>query len=233
MATVTTDVRERARPTRTGFKGASGRSNGNGSRGPNDPRDSGRRIERDDDPQRYRIGMWVALAAIMMMFAALTSAYVFRVGTTGWNAIVLPRLLWLSTALIVTSSVTFELARRSLKHDDRTSYRRWLVVSLALGIGFLLSQLLAWRGLVGQGIYMPTSPHSSFFYLLTGLHGLHLLGGILGLSYLLFRAMRGSRALTYKQHAVKGRAVTDAVGMYWHFMDGLWVYLFVLLFFWR
>jgi cytochrome c oxidase subunit 3 len=109
---------------------------------------------------------------------------------------------------------------------------------LLLGFGFLASQLLAWRELVGQGIYLATNPHSSFFYLLTGLHGLHLLGGILGLSYLALRARRESGAAfdvagAAGNRARKRRASVDAIGLYWHFMDGLWVYLFALLFLWR
>ena len=205
--------------------------NGNGSKGPRPPGDDGSR-GGDAQPFQYRIGMWVAIAAILMMFAALTSAYVFRAGTRDWQPITIPPLLWASTAVILASSATFELARRGLKREDAGRYRLWLWASLALGALFLALQLLAWRQLVAQGIYLATNPHSSFFYVLTGLHGLHLAGGILGLGYLLARARRelggdGRRAKTI------GAARADAVGIYWHFMDGLWLYLFGLLFFWR
>ncbi len=206
--------------------------NGNGSKGPRPPGDDGGPLRDDAAPYQYRIGMWVAIAAILMMFAALTSAYVFRAGTRDWRPISIPPLMWASTLVIVVSSATFELARRSLKRDDGRKYRLWLWASLALGALFIALQLLAWRRLVAQGVYLATNPHSSFFYVLTGLHGLHLAGGIAGLGYLIARARRESGEVKRQTKAV-GAARADAVGIYWHFMDGLWLYLFGLLFFWR
>ncbi len=213
---------------------------GNGSPrgGPQPPNggDDNNRAARDDSPQQYRIGMWLGLAAILMMFAALSSAYVFRSTRTqqNWQAFSVPLMLWVSTALILASSATFEVSRRALHRGERKVYRLWLLVSLALGFGFLVSQLLAWRGLVGQGIYLATNPHSSFFYVLTGLHAIHLLGGIIGMSYLMLRARReGSSKTDARDKEAKRRASVDAIGLYWHFMDGLWVYLFALLFLWR
>jgi cytochrome c oxidase subunit 3 len=221
--------------------GGTGRrpTGGNGSRGGPQPPNGGgdgdgrRRAYPDSAPQQYRIGMWLALSAILMMFAALSSAYVFRSTRVqqNWQAFAVPAMLWASTVLILASSATFEVARRALKRGGREAYRRWLVVSLALGLGFLAAQLLAWRGLVGQGIYLATNPHSSFFYLLTGLHALHLVGGIAGLTYLTLGARRARAASA--DEAGKERARADAIGLYWHFMDGLWVYLFALLFLWR
>ena len=208
---------------------------GNGSRGGPQPPNGGDgrfRSSRDSTPQQYRIGMWLALSAILMMFAALSSAYVFRSTRTqqNWQLFAVPQMLWVSTLLILTSSATFEVARRALRRGEREVYRRWLFASLLLGFGFLAAQLLAWRSLVGQGIYLATNPHSSFFYLLTGLHAMHLVGGIAGLSYLVLRARRDLQGAS---DAGKQRASADAIGLYWHFMDGLWVYLFALLFLWR
>lgn len=231
VTTATTETRERVAGKERGrsFAGGPRPGGGNGPRrGPNGHGGDGH-ARPDGEPQQYRIGMWVALAAIAMMFTALTSAYVIRAANRDWQPVALPRLLWVSTAFIVASSVTFEVARRALRRDEQGTYRRWLTVSLLLGFGFLLSQLLAWRQLVAQGVYLASNPYSSFFYLLTGLHGLHLLGGILGLSYLLLRTVSHRSAETPK----KRRALADAVGIYWHFMDGLWVYLFALLFIWR
>ena len=205
--------------------------NGNGSKGPRPPGDGGG-PGGDAQPYQYRIGMWIAIAAILMMFAALTSAYVFRAGTAGWRPISIPPLMWASTAVILASSATFELARKSLKGEGARKYRLWLWASLALGALFLIFQLLAWRRLVAQGVYLASNPHSSFFYVLTGLHGLHLAGGVAGLGYLIARARRdfggGGRGAK-----IADAARADAVGIYWHFMDGLWLYLFGLLFFWR
>lgn len=231
--TVTTKTGERVATKSPGLDGLGQRPrNGNGSKGPRPPGGNGGPLREDAAPFQYRIGMWVAIAAILMMFAALTSAYVFRAGTTGWRPIEIPPLMWASTAAILASSATFELARRGLKREDARGYRLWLWASLALGALFLALQLLAWRQLVAQGIYLATNPHSSFFYVLTGLHGLHLAGGIGGLGYLIARARREAEGARREVKAV-GAARADAVGIYWHFMDGLWLYLFGLLFFWR
>lgn len=181
--------------------------------------------------EKYRTGMWVALAGVMMLFTALTSAYIVRAaGASDWTSIAIPRPLWVSTALIVISSFTFELARKALKRDDQQAYSRMLLVTVLLGLGFLGAQLLAWRQLVSQGVYLSSNPHSSFFYLLTALHGLHLLGGILALDYLLLHAWRKRAA---EHIGARRSAAAGAVALYWHFMDGLWIYLFLLLFLWR
>lgn len=180
---------------------------------------------------KYRIGMWVALAGVMMMFTALTSAYIVRAaGASDWTPIAIPPFLWISTGLIVISSVTFELARKGLKRNDQQAYGRMLLITVLFGLGFLGAQLLAWRQLVSQGVYLSSNPHSAFFYLLTALHALHLLGGILALDYLLLHAWR-KRAV--EQIGARRSAAAGAVAIYWHFMAGLWIYLFLLLFLWR
>ena len=180
---------------------------------------------------RYRIGMWVGLASILMMFTALSSAYIVRAASANdWQPLALPRILLLSTALILISSGTLEIARRKWKETVKNDYRRWWLLTFALGIRFLISQLLAWRQLVGQGVYVASNPHSSFFYLLTAAHAIHLLGGLAALAYFSWRA----RVPQENQLALaKSHAGADAVTLYWHFMDFLWLYLFVLLFFVR
>lgn len=181
--------------------------------------------------ERYRLGMWVALAAIVMMFTSLTSAYIVRAASSNdWRPIAMPRILLLSTALIVLSSAAIELARRKLKSGLKGSYRPWLLLTLALGVGFLGSQILAWRQLVRQGVYVTSNPHGSFFYLLTATHGVHLLGGLLAVAYLLLRP--GKLHVNLPAQSPR-QGVLNAATLYWHFMDGLWIYLFLLLFFWR
>jgi cytochrome c oxidase subunit III len=176
----------------------------------------------------YRIGMWVALAAILMMFTALTSAYIVRAGSANdWQPLTMPRVLLVSTALILISSGTLEWARR--KAATQTAYRIRLIITVVLGLGFLASQLWAWRQLAEQGVYVSSNPHSSFFYLLSATHGVHLLGGLLFLIYLAGRTRSSDNAVA----GAKRQAVADAVSIYWHFMAVLWIYLFVLLFYWR
>ena len=238
VTTVGTETRERAAVTRPvkgkGLDGAGRRAGGNGSRGPRPPGGGGGGRAGEDSQHPYRIGIWVLLAAVLMMFMALTSAYVFRAGGRGWQPLIIPRWLWVSTAVLVASSAAFELARRALKAEDHGRYRRWLTVSLGLGLAFIAAQLMAWRELVGQGIYLASNPHSSFFYLLTSLHAFHLFGGLVALGYLLWRSgPKGGAREGDKAEGVRRRAAADAVGVYWHFMDVLWIYLFGLLFLWR
>jgi cytochrome c oxidase subunit 3 len=117
-----------------------------------------------------------------------------------------------------------------LKDAAVSLHRRWLLVTVVLGLAFLGTQLVAWQQLVRQGVYVSSNPHSSFFYLLTATHGVHLLGGLVALVYLTLRTRpTGENELA----AVKRQGAADAVTIYWHFMDVLWLYLFVLLFFWR
>ncbi len=201
--------------------------NGNGSK----RRNGDDFFEPFERANRYRIGMWVALASIAMMFTALSSAYIVRAGTSNdWFRFAMPRLLWLSTGLILISSGTLETARRKLKAELIQAHKQWLAFTVLLGLGFIASQWFAWKELAKQGIYLASNPHSSFFYLLTALHALHLLCGLLALTYLFVRTRRltAINAVTPRQ-----QAATDAVTIYWHFMDALWIYLFLLLFLWR
>lgn len=235
MATTTVTGTEQLKVTNKGVGGGGPRGpkglGGNGSRGKQQGGNGGGGFSAGDSPERYRIGMWIALASILMLFTALTSAYIVRAGTgNDWRPIAMPRLLWASTAIIVASSFTISIARRALKSKDHAAYKRWLLFTVCLGLGFLATQLLAWRQLVAQQVYVATNPHSSFFYLLTAVHGVHLLGGIFGLDYLLLRSWRKA---DNAKVAVKQEAVAGAVALYWHFMDGLWIFLFLLLFLWR
>ena len=182
-------------------------------------------------PARYRIGVWTAIGSILMLFVALTSAYIVRSASSNdWKPIAMPRVLWLSTALILISSITIEVSRPSLKRDNNGAYSRWLINTVVLGAGFVVSQLFAWRQLVRQGVYMASNPYNSFFYLFTAAHGLHLLGGIFALTYLLFRTTKKRATIDGELRRI---GAADAATIYWHFMDGLWVSLFALLMFWR
>ncbi|MGZ8843635.1 MAG: cytochrome c oxidase subunit 3 [Pyrinomonadaceae bacterium] len=182
-------------------------------------------------PARYRIGVWVAMASILMLFVALTSAYIVRsASATDWQALAMPKVLWLSTALIMISSVTVEVARRSLKQQRNSGYVLWLAITAILGVGFLGSQIIAWRQLVKQGVYLASNPSNSFFYLFTAAHGLHLLGGLCALGYLLARS---SKATAQVDSELRRVGAADAAATYWHFMDVLWIGLFGLLMFWK
>ena len=182
-------------------------------------------------PARYRVGIWVAIASIVMLFTGLASAYIVRSASADdWVRIAMPKVLWLSTAAILISSVTIEISRRSLKRKGDAQYAMWLTITAALGIVFVASQFLAWRQLARQGVFVASNPHSSFFYLFTGAHAIHVLGGLVALAYLLLRT-RQKRATV--EGELKRVGAVDAATTYWHFLDGLWICLFLLLFFWR
>jgi cytochrome c oxidase subunit 3 len=179
----------------------------------------------------FRTGAWVVIAGVVMLFTALTSSYIVRSASgNDWRPIAMPKVLWISTALIVISSITMEVSRWSLKRQRNAGYGRWLMITVALGLAFLATQLLAWRQLVRQGIYMASNPYNSFFYLFTAAHGLHLLGGILALGHLMMRTTRQRSTVAGE---LRRAGAADAATIYWHFMDGLWVALFLLLFFWK
>ena len=228
MATTVTDTRSLTE------KGIGGGPKGRGPNGGGAPKRNGHDRafpDLESSANRYRIGTWVAMASILMLFTALSSAYIVRAASSSdWQPLAMPRILLLSTALILISSGTLETARRKLKDAASDAYKSWLLLTVVLGVGFLVSQLLAWRQLVRQGVYVVSNPHSSFFYVLTAVHAAHLLGGLTALAYLSLR----SRAPQDNQLAVgKAQARVDAVTLYWHFMDFLWIYLFVLLFYVR
>jgi cytochrome c oxidase subunit 3 len=166
--------------------------------------------------------MWLFLAAVTMVFAGFVSAYVVRRGMSNdWRPIAKPPILWANTAILLASSLTLERARRL-----RDGAPVWLGVTSLLGALFLIGQAVAWQQLRAAGVYLASNPSSSFFYLLTGAHGLHLVGGVAALFYV---AVRSSL-----QGGWKGRpAAVGATALYWHFMDGLWLFVFLLVFVWR
>jgi len=212
-------------------KGLGGGPLGRGPGGNGAPKPNGDRPFLDpSSTSRYRLGTWVALASILMLFTALSSAYIVRAASSSdWQPLAMPRILLLSSVLLLVSSGTLETARRKLRQAATSAYKSWLFLTVLLGVGFLASQLFAWRQLAKQGVYIASNPHSSFFYLFTAVHGVHLFGGLAALAYLSLR----SRVPQETSALTKAQAKADAVTLYWHFMDFLWLYLFVLLFYVR
>jgi cytochrome c oxidase subunit 3 len=215
-----------------------GGDDGQGSTGPN----YGERL------RRARLGLAVAITPIVMLFVSFTSAYIVRKGlptldessgnyVRDWLSVNLPwTLLMINTAILVVSSLTMELARRQITRQaalapvhsipgvsvgDERSFP-WLNITTLLGVTFLVGQWLAWKELENRGFYVATSPSSSFVYLLTGMHALHLLGGIIALMY--------ATVTSWLHRPVEARRiVVDVSAWYWHFMAVLWIYIFVLM----
>lgn len=178
--------------------------------------------ERTPPPEGYRIGIWLALASVTMMFLALTSAYI--VNRAHALPLDFPSIFLVSTFLILTSSLTFELTRRALRRRHERAFTRWLLVTAGLGLAFLVAQIAAWQQLVASGFFVNTNRHSGYAYIFTGLHAVHLLGGIIGMAFVVYKSNWGSWT------SIRRRAAVDATAIYWHFLDGLWIYLLVLLF---
>jgi cytochrome c oxidase subunit III len=171
-------------------------------------------------------GLYVLLAATTMIFAAFTSAMVVRRGLgNDWVSFHKPIILWVNTAILLTSSVVLELARRALRHRHRERFNAWWTAGTALGVLFLGGQALAWLQLRQAGVFIASSPASSFFYILTASHGLHLLGGVIALLYVDVQALRLSLGPAK-------RTAIDVSAVFWHFLDGLWLYLMALFYLW-
>jgi cytochrome c oxidase subunit III len=200
--------------------GSSGGNGGNGGYGGGEGNESSGAARV---PQRtYVTGMTIALGGILMFFMALVSAYIVRKGmhNSGWVPLpVFPRILWLNTLILVASSFTIARSRKLFRAEDQAGFQHWWGVTTILGIFFLVGQVIAWRQMVDAGVFLATNPSSSFFYVFTAAHGLHILGGILALLLVLARPT----------HRLTRGTATEVVAMYWHFMDGLWVFLFLLL----
>jgi cytochrome c oxidase subunit III len=214
---------------------------GDDGRGENGSPDYGQRL------RRARLGLLVTLIPITMLFVSFTSAYVFRQGlptldehgtyVRDWMQVNLPfTLLLVNTFLLLVSSVTMELARRQITRQvalapvqcipgvsigNERSFP-WLGMTVLLGFGFLAGQWMAWRQLADRGFYLATSPSSSFVYLLTAAHAVHLVGGLLVLLY------AGATSLLHKPVEAR-RIVVDVAAWYWHFLALLWIYIFALL----
>jgi cytochrome c oxidase subunit 3 len=169
-----------------------------------------------------RLGLWLFLGTVTMLFVGFTSAYLVRRGSADWRPLAVPAMLWWNTAAIAASSVTLEVARRRLRGWAPAGAVPWVAATGVLGALFAVGQVLAWRALAARGFYLETNPHHAFFYVLTGAHLVHLAGGLVWFAVVLSRVRR----LAY----VPGEDGLGLFATYWHFLAALWMYLLVLLF---
>lgn len=168
--------------------------------------------------------MWMFLATVAMLFAAFSSAYIVRRSGSDWTRIDLPDALWANTLVLCASSVALELGSWG------GARRRWNLAvcglggALVLGIGFLVGQLRVWQQLQSAGVFLPSSPHGSFFYLLTGAHGVHVVGALAVLGHACLVAMGSARV------EPRGWSNTTTLARtFWHFLLGMWLVVLVLL----
>lgn len=184
--------------------------------------DSKKGPNRRISPTRYYTGIAIGIISVLMFFMALASAFLVRKGSPDWVPVHIPTLLWFNTGVLLVSSSTLELARKRLAQADLFGFKRFWLVTTVLGFTFLIGQVVAWRILVGQGIYLASNPASSFFYIFTGAHGLHLLGGVAALIYVARR--------NYDKAKITRTVAAEITSYYWHFMDALWLFLLVLMY---
>ena len=202
-----------------GGKPPAGGDDGDDGGGDND----NRRRKQSSSSKRYSTAITIALVSILMFFMALASAFlVLRHGSDVWVTVHLPRLLWSNTLVLLASSFTLEAARRRLFLADSSGFKKFWLFTTGLGLLFVAGQLIAWRQLVAQGVYIASNQASSFFYIFTGAHAVHLLGGVGALLYVSFR--------NFDRKKISLSTAAEITSYYWHFMDGLWVFLLALLY---
>ena len=175
------------------------------------------------NPKKF--ALWLFMVSVMMLFGAWTSAYIVKRGEPGWSSFELPEQFWLNTGIILLSSITMIWAHLSAKRDNLQQTKLALGITTALGVAFLAGQWLAWEKMVEMNYYFAgsgSSSSSSFIYVLTGFHGLHIVSGVVFLLIVLFAAFK------YKVHS-KNMLRMEMCSTYWHFLGVLWLYLFVFL----
>jgi cytochrome c oxidase subunit 3 len=212
-----------------GPAGGGGKNNGGGG-DRND--DSAEEAVQGFIPQKSKLIVGFLLVAVLMTFSGLIAAYVV-IATNGaieWKPFNLPIPVWISTGLILVSSITYHIAKKSFDDGDQARARKWLLVTTVLGGTFISSQILAWTELARRGMYVQSNPYAGFFYILTALHAVHVLGGIIALGSVILRSWNET---SNEEELLRRRTLAGVTGWYWHFMGALWVVLFLLLGFWK
>ena len=171
----------------------------------------------------HKFTLWIAIASMLMMFAGFTSAYIVKRNQSNWLEFSLPPIFWYSTLVILTSSVTIYLASKAFKARNMARYRALITITAGLGVLFVVLQWLGFQYLANHGVKLignGSNPAGSFLGVITGVHMLHVLGGVVALLVMFIKAY-STRRKSYDPIPV------ELVGIYWHFVDGLWIYLFI------
>ncbi len=171
---------------------------------------------------RHKFALWVAIGSMVMMFGSLTSAYVVRRSAGNWFEFKLPDIFFWNTIVIIASSITLHFSYRAFKNGNERLYKSLLLTTFALGIAFVILQYQGWVAMNTIGATFTVNPSSSFIYVISGLHAAHVLGGIAAL----MTALTHAYVLPYKP-TQRRKVRFELVVQYWHFVDILWVYLFV------
>ena len=172
--------------------------------------------------EQVRLGLWMFLGTVTMLFAAFTSAYIVRRSGSDWRHVALPSILWLNSLVLAASSLALEAARLNGERSRWRASIAAVLTALLLGVGFLAGQVAAWRQMVAAGVYLPTSPHSSFFYMMTGAHAVHVAAALVVLAWGGAATMRGS------QNPGRWAARMALCRTFWHYLGAVWLFLFAL-----
>ncbi len=175
---------------------------------------------------KWKFIVWLFIITIIMLFASQTSAYLVRRAEGNWTEFDIPVIFWYSTAVLIISSVFMHLAYLSVKRDNFGQLRTYISLAFVSGVAFLVMQYFGWQDLQREGIYLKGNPSGSFYYIFTGLHGFHLVTGLVVLFYAFLAAMKT------KVHS-RNMVQIEVCATYWHFLDILWIYLFVFLLYFR
>ncbi|KXJ99203.1 MAG: cytochrome c oxidase subunit III [Acidobacteria bacterium OLB17] len=232
------DEKRRKRPglTSSGPGGGDPRGpkgNGGGGSGPDGGDDDRKRFDDATRPNAAKTRMltYFLLMVVVMTFGGMISAYLVLKtnGSTEWKPFDLPIQVWVSTAIIILSSVAYIVAERALMAEEHLKAKKWLLIATVLGGCFISSQLVLWLELISWGVYAYGNPYAGFFYILTALHALHVLGGIVAMSSIVLRAWNPPIS---EFEVERRKTIGQVVGWYWHMMGGLWIVIVGLLGFW-
>lgn len=169
-----------------------------------------------------KFAMWLFIVSIVMIFASLTSAFVVRRSEGNWLEFDLPSLFWINSVIIILSSVSMHYAYISAKKDHFTSIKIGIIVTMVLGLIFLVAQYKAWEQMVDMKVFLVGNPSGSFVYIMSGLHGAHIVAGLVFLLVVLILTLQD------KIHSQRMLWI-EMCTTFWHFLDGLWLYLFFFL----
>lgn len=219
-----------------GFGGSNGGNgkNGGGGNGGDNNKPNHHDFEDIDQPKsnKARILTVFLLLVVLMTFGGLISAYIV-ISTNGaleWKPFSLPVQIWISTVIILASSLTYHISKKTLEQNEQEKSKKWLLATTVLGAAFISSQLLSWLTLVNRGVYVQSNPYAGFFYILTAVHAVHVFGGICALGSIVLRTWNK----TFDDEELNERQnLSNVVSWYWHTMDALWIVLFLLLGFWK
>lgn len=179
-------------------------------------------IQQRNKIHPHKFTLWVGIGSIIMMFAGLTSAYIVKRNQANWVTFELPVAFWYSTAVIILSSLTLHMASKAFKERAMANYRKLMAVTLVLGVLFMILQVIGFNDFWKAGMTLQANVSYSFLYVIVGLHGLHVAGGVIALVVMSLKAF-SIKSRTYSFVPV------DLISTYWHFVDILWIYLLIFL----